>query len=283
MSNRKRVWFEEAGRILDPGLVEQLHQNRKEDPYETSNNCIPVIVYFNKSTDKDKKDDVLKICHGDKQNELKDQLGINDTVSGRLTPKMIKRIKDHEGVGRIFYDRKVTALLDIASRQIEAVDIQEQQGFTGKGVTVAIIDTGIHPHADLVNPENRIIAFKDFINNKEEPYDDNGHGTHCAGDAVGNAFQSEGKYIGPAPEASVLGVKVLDQDGSGRLSTIIQGITWCMEHKEEFNIRIISLSLGAPAYESFRDDPLALAAEKAWHAGIVVCAAAGNEDRKSVV
>lgn len=250
MSNRKRVWFEDAGRLLDPGLVEQLSLKRKEDPYETSNDTFPVIVYLPNNITKDKKDDLLKICHGDAHNVLENELGIVNAVYGNLTPEMIRHIKDHEAVDRIFYDRKVSAFLDVASTEIGAVNVQKQQGLTGKGVTIAVIDTGVYPHADLTKPENRIIAFKDFVNDQEKPYDDNGHGTHCSGDAAGNAYQSDGQYIGPAPEASVVGVKVLDQQGSGRLSTIIQGIEWCMNNKEEFNIRIISLSLGAPAFES---------------------------------
>src|SRR5699024_5700594 len=144
----------------------------------------------------------------------------------------------------------------------------KQFGLTGKDVTVAVIDTGIYPHADLIEPKNRIIAFKDFIKDQTEAYDDNGHGTHCAGDIASNGHQSDGKYIGPAPDASLIGVKVLDQDGGGRLSTIMKGITWCIKHKDEYNIRIISLSLGAEAFESYRDDPLSQAAQKAWHHGI---------------
>ncbi|MBP1969161.1 serine protease AprX [Virgibacillus natechei] len=278
MSNRKRVWFEEAGRKLDPGLVKHLRGKRKEDPYETTTNSIPipVIVYFAKDTDKDTKDDLLTTCQKDNISKLDKDLRFHETICGQLTPQMIKQIKDHGAVDRIYYDREVTSFLDIASRQIGSVDIQEQHDLTGNGVTIAVIDTGIHPHADLTNPTNRITAFKDFINDQEDPYDDNGHGTHCAGDAAGNAYQSEGLYIGPAPEASVIGVKALDQDGGGRLSTIIEGIVWCIEHKEEYNIRIISLSLGAQAHESYRDDPLAMATQDAWHEGIVVCAAAGN-------
>ncbi|PAV28845.1 serine protease [Virgibacillus profundi] len=276
MSNRKKVWFEDAGRRLDPALVEQLHLRRKKDPHETSNDNIPVIVYFSRNIEKDKKNELLQTCQKDKNNSLEKALGFGDTVCGNLTPQMIRQVKDHEAVDRIFYDRKVTTFLDIASKQIGAVNVQEQYNFTGKGVTVAVIDTGVFPHDDLINPTNRIVAFKDFINDQEQPYDDNGHGTHCAGDVAGNAYQSDGLYIGPAPEASIIGLKVLDQDGSGRLSTIIQGIAWCIEHKEEYNIRIISLSLGAQAYESYRDDPLSLAVQEAWHDGIVVCAAAGN-------
>src|SRR5690606_33155351 len=94
---------------------------------------------------------------------------------------------------------------------------------------------------------------------------------------AGNGFQSEGLYAGAAPEADIVGVKVLDFSGGGRLSTVIRGIEWCIENKEKYGIRILSLSLGSPALESYRHDPLAQAAEKAWHKGIVVCAAAGND------
>lgn len=282
MSERKRVWFEEAGRLLDPGLVDQLRRKRQEDPYETRSHydTLPVIVYLAKDIDQHKKDDMFKTCHADSHNLLRDEFYFKNAVHGDMTPDMIKYIKDHEAVDRIFYDRDVSAFLNVASREIGAVDIQKDQGFTGKGVTVAVIDTGVYPHDDLTTPTDRVIAFKDFVNNQEEPYDDNGHGTHCAGDAAGNAYRSDGSYIGPAPEASVVGVKVLNQQGGGRLSTIIKGIEWCISHKESLNIRVISLSLGAEAVEPYRDDPLAQTAQEAWHAGIVVCAAAGNSGPK---
>ncbi|WP_087972533.1 S8 family serine peptidase [Oceanobacillus rekensis] len=275
MSNRKKVWFEDAERKLDPGLVEQLRNSRKVSKNVTSNNEIPIIVYLN-NCNQDKKDDLLHACNVDSHNKLGKELHSINGVKGHLTPDKIKQIKDHEAVNRIFYDRIVTSFLDIACEQTGAVKVREQLNLTGNGVTIAVIDTGIHPHEDLTNPSNRIIAFHDFINGESKPYDDNGHGTHCAGDAAGNGTLSDGKYVGPAPEASIIGLKVLDEQGSGRLSTIIEGLEWCMDHKEEHNIRIISLSLGAPAYESFRDDPLSLAAQAAWHQGIVVCAAAGN-------
>lgn len=276
MADRKRVWFEEVGRKLDQGLVEQLRNNRKDDPEETSTNEIPVIVYLNKNCQNDRKDDLLKTCNVDSHNKLERDLPIIHGVRGHLTPGMIKQIKDHEAIDRIIYDRKVTAFLDIASEQIGAVNVRNALNLTGKGVTIAVIDTGVHPHEDFINPSNRIVAFQDFVKGQNEPYDDNGHGTHCAGDAAGNGHSSNEKYIGPAPEASIVGIKALDENGSGRLSTIIEGIEWCIEHKDEHQIRIISLSLGAPAYESFREDPLSLAAQEAWHHGIVVVAAAGN-------
>ncbi|MCJ0929988.1 S8 family peptidase [Virgibacillus halodenitrificans] len=277
MTERKQVWFEEANSRLDPGLVGQLMKKRKEDPNETSEDTLPVIVKVYQNCTKDMKEDLLKTCEADSCNTLNDDMEILHSLYGDLTPKKIRELKDHEAVERIFYDRDVTAFLDVATKEINAVEVQQDLGFTGKDVTIAVIDSGVFPHPDLTKPENRIVAFKDFVNKQEEPYDDNGHGTHCCGDAAGNGHQSNGKYTGPAPAASIVGVKVLNEKGGGKLSTIIRGIEWCMKHREKYGIRIISLSLGAEAYESYRDDPLTQATQKAWHSGIVVCAAAGND------
>lgn len=198
------------------------------------------------------------------------------SCSAVLTASTIEKLMNEDcQIKKIYYDREVTALLDFASPSIHAEQLNEQ-GLTGSDVNIAIVDTGIHPHQDLTNPTDRIIAFKDFINNKVEPYDDNGHGTHCAGDAAGNGFSSNGKYRGPAPEAGVIGVKVLNKMGSGSLSTIVSGIQWCIDHKEEHQIDVISLSLGATADESDCNDPLVQIVEKAWEGGIFVCVAAGN-------
>src|SRR5699024_9775003 len=117
---------------------------------------------------------------------------------------------------------------------------------------------------------------KDFINDRQEPYDDNGHGTHCAGDAAGNGQASDGKYKAPAPEANIVGVKALDKRGSGSLSTVIAGIDWCIQNQLKYNIRILSLSLGSPALESAEDDLVVKAVEQAWDRGMTVCVAAGN-------
>ncbi|HWI54704.1 MAG TPA: S8 family peptidase, partial [Desulfobacteria bacterium] len=150
-------------------------------------------------------------------------------------------------------------------------------GATGEGIGIAILDTGIYPHPDLTSPVNRIVAFKDFVGKKTTPYDDNGHGTHCAGDAASNGLKSVGKYSGPAPQANLIGVKVLNKMGSGMMSGIIAGIQWCIDNKDTYNIRVLSMSLGAKATASYVDDPLCKAVEKAWDAGIAVCVAAGNE------
>ncbi|MCL6561294.1 MAG: S8 family peptidase, partial [Firmicutes bacterium] len=132
------------------------------------------------------------------------------------------------------------------------------------------------PHPDLTEPTNRIIAFQDIINNRTSPYDDNGHGTHVSGDIASNGLRSQGTYRGPAPDASLIGVKVLDKYGMGSTSEVIAGLTWAVENRDKYKIRILSMSLGSTASTSYRDDPLAMAVENVWQENIVVCVAAGN-------
>lgn len=209
-----------------------------------------------------------------------------ELVNGFSTEINIEKLKElvkNEAVVKVWMDREVRAVLDIASPVVNAPSAWDSS-LRGKGVGIAILDTGIYPHPDLTLPSNRIKAFKDLVNYRSQPYDDNGHGTHCAGDAAGNGYKSKGKYRGPAPEANLIGVKVLNRQGAGKVSTILAGIEWCIKNKVKYNIRILSMSLGARAFVSYREDPLCRAVHKAWDAGLCVCAAAGNDgpDGKTV-
>lgn len=149
--------------------------------------------------------------------------------------------------------------------------------YNGKGVTIAVIDTGIHPHPDFNNPQNRIRAFVDFVNGIKVPYDDDGHGTHVAGDAAGNGCMSGGKYAGTAPAADIAALKVLGKNGEGSTSAIVKAIQWCIKNKKKHNIRVINMSLGDTAQKDYWNDPINQAVKKAYEAGLVVVAAAGNE------
>ena len=160
----------------------------------------------------------------------------------------------------------------------EVLTVQDcwNMGITGKGVTVAVIDTGIVPHPDL---GDRLIEFKDFCGGKdgvENAYDDNGHGSHCAGLIAGNGSKAGGKFKGPAYEANVVGVKVLGGAGGGSLSNIARGIRWCIENKDRLGIKVLSMSLGANANLHEKHDVIAQAVNDAIAAGLMPVIAAGN-------
>ncbi|WP_164219720.1 S8 family peptidase [Virgibacillus sp. YIM 98842] len=229
---------------------------------------MPVIIEF----EHDCFADGLKVVKNTRNRKLREFPSIS-CCSADLSMKNVEKLVDScDHIKKVHLDREVTTLLDTATPSINAHQLQEN-GLTGKDITIAVIDTGIEPHADL---EGRITAFQDFVGNQTEAYDDNGHGTHCAGDAAGDGAASNGQYKGPAPEANVVGVKVLNKMGSGSLSTVIEGIEWCIENRAEHNIDILSLSLGSDATVPAEEDPVVRAVEAAWDAGMVVCVAAGN-------
>lgn len=144
--------------------------------------------------------------------------------------------------------------------QIEA-DLTWPGGIMGTGVKVGIIDTGISSHSDL-----NIAGGVSFVSYTTSTADDNGHGTHVAG-TVG-ARDNDVGAVGAAPNASLYAIKVLDQAGSGYLTSIISGIEWAITNQMD----IINMSLGTSTYSA----SLEAAVNKAYAANILVVAAAGN-------
>src|SRR5438477_63105 len=148
-------------------------------------------------------------------------------------------------------------------------------GTTGRGVTVAVLDSGVAADPDLTQPSNRILASVNFADTRTTS-DPGGHGTHVAGIVAGNGTRSGGQFVGIAPQANIVDVRVLGRTGSGRISSVVAGIQWVIGHRAAYNIRVINMSFGAPVTVSYRTDPLSAAVEIAWREGLVVVAAAGN-------
>jgi serine protease AprX len=170
---------------------------------------------------------------------------------------------------------------------------QSPYNLSGNGVTVAVVDSGVHSLLDLNVPgllgtgllsSNRIAASVNFVPGTSSADDTCGHGTHVSGIIAGNGQSSSGlgcyhTYYGIAPKAKVVNVRVLDQKGQGTVSQVVSGIQWCVSNKSKYSIRVLNLSLGHPVGESSTTDPLCQAVEQAWKSGIVVVCAAGNDGR----
>ena len=154
-------------------------------------------------------------------------------------------------------------------------------GGNGHGVTVALIDTGVTSLPDISGALVPVVGptgVTQCVNFTTEPTCDDsyGHGTFMAGLIAGNGTSSLGKYVGMAPGAGVLSLKIAGVTGASDVSTIIAAIQWVVSNQPYYNIRVLNLSLGTDSTQSYTIDPLDYAVEKAWQAGIVVDVAASN-------
>ena len=158
---------------------------------------------------------------------------------------------------------------------------------TGKGVGVAVIDTGIA--GDLrdfrISPtdsRSRVIATAQINPNSTKAGDQFGHGTHVAGIIAGNSWNRssldllQGKYVGVAPDANLISVKVSDDEGHATVLDVLYGLQFAVDFKDQLGIRVVNLSLESTVAQSYMVDPLDAAVESAWFKGLVVVAAAGN-------
>jgi serine protease AprX len=158
-------------------------------------------------------------------------------------------------------------------------------GITGKGVGVAVIDTGIAGNAaDFRGSDGSSRVVANVVTNAAAATagDGYGHGTHVAGIVAGNSFnraQSDplyGHYVGVAPDANLIAIKASDDLGNATVLDVIKGIAFAVDHKDDYNIRVLNLSLSTDVPQSYKTDPLDAAVEYAWQHGIVVVAASGN-------
>ena len=207
-----------------------------------------------------------------------------------LPNKVLSQLEARPEVFQIHENRPIKADNYRTSFTVGSRAANHGYGFTGAGVGVAVIDSGIATwHDDLTNHssvsypygDQRVAAFVDFVNGQTLPYDDEGHGTHVAGIIAGNGQDSSGRQSGVAPDASLVSLKVLDANGRGTVANAIAALDWVLAHHAQYNIRVVNLSVGAVVQESYWTDPLTLATKRLVDAGITVVTAAGNRGRNA--
>ena len=184
--------------------------------------------------------------------EIRFRYKIVPAVAALATPAQIKALARQSCVQHIEHDAEVTVLLDGANRWFGTAQARADFGVTGdrdgnatgyskNDVVVAVIDTGIDAaHSDLNG--GKVIGWNDFVNSRTTPYDDHGHGTHVSGIVAGTGA-GNAAYMGVAPGAALVGLKVLNSSGSGSLSTVAAAVDWAVANKDTYGIKVISIDL----------------------------------------
>lgn len=221
-------------------------------------------------------------AHGKKLTDngatVKQALNVIKATAASVPADKLEALANDPDVAFITRDRDVAQTLDYTVPTVGA-GLAHSYGYDGKGIGVAVLDSGIQEVQDL---QSRVVYKENFTDEDKNAEDRYGHGTHVAGTLAGDGQKSGGKFAGMAPKAKLVSLKVLSSLGQGKDSYVIAAIARAIELKTKHNIRVMNLSLGRPIYESFRTDPLCLAVESAWKAGIVVVVAAGNEGRSNL-
>ena len=239
---------------------------------------VDVIIQFRGGTEAEHGDKIRG--HG---GQTKGTFGRLRAAAASLNAQVLERLAADPDVEYISPDRPVKAHVDYGQRVAASTSLLSS-GYNGTAIGIAVIDSGISDHADLRdgNKTRRVVYSQSF--NGSTTTDAFGHGTHVAGILAGNGTMSTGGTFtttvrGVAPKVNLINLKVLDGTGAGTDSGVIAAIQKAIDLKNQYNIRILNLSLGRPVFESFKADPLCKAVESAWKAGILVVVAAGNRGR----
>jgi len=213
---------------------------------------------------------------------------LGGAVALEVNDAQLEALQRNPAFAHISGDLTVTSDMAVTNKVTQATSVWQgtpgllgllgTPGYTGTGVGIAILDSGIAAHTAL---DTRVVAHVNLVSSEPgvsgDPF---GHGTHVAGIAAGN--RTAASLVTPAfsggssPSAKLIDVRVLNSTGSGLTSDVIAGIDWVIDHRAAYNIRIINLSLGHPVTEPSATDPLCQAVLRAVTAGITVVVAAGN-------
>ena len=201
----------------------------------------------------------------------------------RVPANALDGLANNPNVEFVATDAPLASSMEV-SRQTAGLPtpVMPESALKGAGVTIAEVDSGVAQHPEI----QTLVASVDLVGAYDPTFapagsiDPNGHGTHVAGIMVGNGSHSDdGRLAGVAPEASLVSLRVLDDTGRGSTSTMLAALQWVLEHKDQYGIRVLNLSLGHPIYEPMDVDPLVQAVDELWDAGVVVVCAAGNSGR----
>ena len=257
--------------------------------YLDENNRISVIVDFDHTPTLEDE----RMLERHVSFEVQFRYWLIDSIAGKVDIDLIPKIVELPGVVFVELDGRLEIQMNDVNEVHDVTQVWQDTGYTGSGSVVAIIDTGIdsdHIGLDDIDDDNstndpKVIAFYDPVNTPEltngtevKAYDDQGHGTHCAGITAGTGAPDY-LYKGVAPMAQLVGVKVLDEGGSGSFATVMAGMEWTVEKRHIFNIRAASMSLGGPGaieWTSSEEESVNRMGNEMMREGVALFIAAGN-------
>jgi serine protease AprX len=219
------------------------------------------------------------------------ELKIIDSVAVDLTDEQLSSLQQKQKVtintnhkvklnGQTYGQRRWQPK-SVVTEQVDATYVHQTGNF-GEGVTIGFLDTGLEHLSGLSTDlygRDKAWGTYDAINDTVSNHgiEESGHGTHVASIAVNSDYDSYGQIYGVAPNAAHVGIKAFDAEGKATYADVIRGISWALDVKEQINLRILNMSFSGPVRSNYWEDPLNKAVMKAWQAGVVVVASAGNK------
>ena len=200
---------------------------------------------------------------------------------------IVDTIASYDEVSFLSFDRPTVSMGHLSAttgadavRTTNGINVN---GVDGSGVGIAILDSGIYSsHVAFLdkNANNRVVYSQDFTgeNRVDDPY---GHGSHVAAIAAGSGRVSNAAYLGIAPGANLINLRVLNSQGTGSVSSTLAALDWIAENKAAYNIRVVNMSLGTAAVDSYKNDPICRAVRRLVNSGVVVVVAAGNNGKSA--
>jgi serine protease AprX len=216
--------------------------------------------------------------------KVKSNWDLINTFSAEMKVSLLDELASHQGVVIINEDSSlistgfdagnssdVAAVQNVYNASVKA-DKAWARGVTGKGVTVAVVDSGISLGASN-DFGHRLVGNASKYDNVQDQY---GHGTHVAAIIAGDGTASNGKYVGIAPGANILNVKYSNENGVSTEGDLLNALKWIYDNKDIHNIRVVNISSTVGAKSRYTESPTAAAVELLWGAGVVVVTSAGN-------
>ncbi|MGB0201812.1 MAG: S8 family serine peptidase [Candidatus Poseidoniaceae archaeon] len=282
-------WWTETTVDRNQNKIGDMVELHMDNPiFLDEDNTLPLIIDYHYTPGQEDIDVLERIVEYQHQFILH---GI-DALAGRVPVTELLTLRDIPGVVMIELDGILT-IANNDARIGHGVDVTfAETGYDGAGTTVAIIDTGLDGnHTSLDDQDDdpttydpKILGFYDAVNSPDDtsgnifPFDDQGHGSHCGGTTAGTGAPTY-EHPGMAPQAHLVGVKVLGADGSGSFAGVMAGMQWTIDTMHQYNTRIASMSLGGPGaieWTSSEEDSVNRQANAMVRAGIALYIAAGN-------